>query len=59
MHRLGRTKLVLGDVPTLDELVADVDAVTIDDVTRVIRRVVVDQPRTLAVVGPFDADDFA
>jgi predicted Zn-dependent peptidase len=59
MHRLGRTKLVLGDVPTLDELVADVDAVTIDDVARVIRRVVVDQPRTLAVVGPFDADDFA
>jgi predicted Zn-dependent peptidase len=58
MHRLGRTDLVLGEVPTLDELVAEIDAVTIDDVARVIRRVVIDEPRVLAVVGPFDADDF-
>ncbi len=59
MHRLGRTELVLGDVPTLDELVAEVEAVTNDDVARVIRRVVVDEARILAVVGPFDVDDFA
>ncbi len=59
MHRLGRTELVLDDVPTLDELVAQVDAVTIDDVDRVIRRVIADESRILAVVGPFDASDFA
>jgi predicted Zn-dependent peptidase len=59
MHRLGRTELVLGEVPTLDEIVAEVDAVTADDIARVIGRVVVDEPRILAVVGPFDADDFA
>jgi predicted Zn-dependent peptidase len=59
MHRLGRTELVLGEVPTLDEIVAEVDAVTTDDIARVIGRVVVDEPRILAVVGPFDADDFA
>jgi predicted Zn-dependent peptidase len=58
MHRVGRTELVLDEVPTLDELVAQIDAVTIDDVARVIRRVVIDEPRVLAVVGPFDAEDF-
>ncbi|HZR14640.1 MAG TPA: pitrilysin family protein [Acidimicrobiia bacterium] len=57
MHRLGRNQLVLGSVPTLDELVADVDAVTPDDVARVVGRVLVDEPRTLAVVGPFDESD--
>jgi predicted Zn-dependent peptidase len=59
MHRLGRTELVLDDVPTLDELVAHVDAISMDDVDRVIQRVIAQEPRVLAVVGPFDADDFA
>ena len=59
MHRLGRTELVLDDVPTLDELVAHVDAISTDDVDRVIQRVIAQEPRVLAVVGPFDADDFA
>ncbi|MBV8950775.1 MAG: insulinase family protein [Actinobacteria bacterium] len=59
MHRLGRTELVLGDIPTLDELVAQVDAVTTEDIDRVIRRVVAEEPRILAVAGPFDAEDFA
>lgn len=59
MHRLGRSELTLGEVPSIDELVAAVDAVTPADVERVVQRVLADQPRTLAVVGPFDASDFA
>lgn len=59
MHRLGRNQLVLGSVPTLDALVAEVDAITPDDVARVVERVLAGEPRTLAVVGPFDEPDFA
>jgi predicted Zn-dependent peptidase len=58
MHRLGRSELTLGEVPTVDELVAHVDAVTPDDVRRVTSRVFADEARTLAVVGPFDESDF-
>jgi predicted Zn-dependent peptidase len=59
MHRLGRNELVLGSVPTLDELVAEIDDITPDDVARVVERVLGREPRTLAVVGPFDEPDFA
>ncbi len=59
MHRLGSNELTLGEVPTLDEIGARIDAVEADDVARVIERVLVDGERTLAVVGPFEEDDFA
>jgi predicted Zn-dependent peptidase len=59
MHRLGRSELTLGEIPTLDELVAEVDAVEADDIARVIERVIATEERTLAVVGPFEADRFA
>jgi predicted Zn-dependent peptidase len=52
MHRLGRSELTLGEVPTLDDLVAEVDAVGPGDVARVVDRVVATDERTLAVVGP-------
>jgi predicted Zn-dependent peptidase len=58
MRRLGRSELVEGEVPSLDELVARVAAVTVDDVGRVIERVFRDAPRTLAVVGPHEPADF-
>ena len=32
MHRIGRHELSMGEVPTLDEVVADVEAVSADDV---------------------------
>lgn len=54
MHRLGRTEVTLGAIPTLDEVAASIDAVTVDDVARVVERVLVDAPRSLAVVGPCD-----
>ena len=59
MHRLGRSELTTNEVPSVDELVAEIDAITVEDADRVIKRVFADEPRVLAVVGPFDADDFA
>ena len=59
MRRLGRSELVEHDVPSLDELVDRIERVTPGDVDRVIDRVFHDAPRTLAVVGPHEASDFA
>jgi len=58
MHRLGRNEVTLGDVPSLDEVVAHIDAVTRADVARVVDRVLASGPRTLAVVGPFSEQRF-
>ena len=54
MHRIGRSELTTGEVPSVDELVADVEAVTPEDVARVIQRVLAAEPRVLSIVGPFD-----
>jgi predicted Zn-dependent peptidase len=54
MHRIGRAELTMGEVPTLDWVVEQVEAVTGDDVGRVIDRVLGDGERTLALVGPAD-----
>ncbi len=59
MHRLGRSELTTDDVPSVDELVEAIDAVTVEDAARVIQRVFAEEPRVLAVVGPFDAQEFA
>ena len=48
----------MGTGPTLDEVVADVEAVTAADVERVIERILAPGERTLAVVGPVDAASF-
>jgi predicted Zn-dependent peptidase len=54
MHRLGSSELILGEALSLDEVAARVDAVTPDDITRVVSRLFSSGPRTLAVVGPVD-----
>jgi predicted Zn-dependent peptidase len=59
MRRLGRAELVEGEIATLDELIARIGSVTIDDTRRVIERVFADARRTLAVVGPHDEREFA
>lgn len=59
MHRLGRSELTTNDVPSVDELVAEIEAITVEDAERVIQRVFADEPRVLAVVGPFDPEAFA
>jgi predicted Zn-dependent peptidase len=54
MNRMGRAELTMGEVPSLDWVVEQVDAVTDDDVARVIDRVLGGGERTLALVGPPD-----
>jgi predicted Zn-dependent peptidase len=54
MHRLGSSELMLGEAPSLDEVVERVEAVTPDDIARVVTRLFSSGPRTLAVVGPVD-----
>jgi predicted Zn-dependent peptidase len=58
MRRLGRSEMLEGDVPSLDEVVGRIERVTPDDITRVIDRVFKEAPRTLAVVGPHDESEF-
>ena len=52
MNRMGRAELTMGEIPSLDWVVEQVDAVTPDDVARVIDRVLGGGERTLALVGP-------
>jgi predicted Zn-dependent peptidase len=54
MHRLGSSELMLGEALSIDEVTARVDAVTRDDIARVVDRLFSSGTRTLAVVGPVD-----
>jgi predicted Zn-dependent peptidase len=58
MSRLGRSQLAHGRVFTLAELEAQISAVSLDDLARIVQRVVAG-PRTLVVLGPFDEDAFS
>jgi predicted Zn-dependent peptidase len=55
MSRLGKAELVHGEFTGLDESLARVRAVTADQV-RELAADLAARPRSLAVVGPFDAD---
>ena len=57
MSRIGAGMLLHGEVLTVDEVLARVEALTLDDVHAAARAVVA-APRTLSVVGPFDESDF-
>ncbi len=52
MIRLARGELVYGDLLSIDEVLARIDAVTLDDVAAVGAELL-RQPATLAVVGPY------
>jgi predicted Zn-dependent peptidase len=56
MGRIGGGLIARDDVISVDEHLARIRAVTVDDVTRVLQRVF-GGPRTVAAVGPFDADE--
>jgi predicted Zn-dependent peptidase len=58
MHRIGRSLLMHGDVPPIDEVTAAFTAVTVDDVGRVAARLL-ESPRSLAVVSPLKEDRVA
>jgi predicted Zn-dependent peptidase len=57
MGRIGAGLLLHGEVLTIDEVVARVEAVTLEEVHAAATELV-GAPRTLSVVGPFDASDF-
>ncbi|MEX5632227.1 M16 family metallopeptidase [Parafrankia sp. FMc2] len=58
MSRLGKSELVHGEILSVDEVLARVEAVTLDDV-RALAGELVDQPWSLGVIGPFDDHDFS
>ncbi len=58
MGRIGASMLLHGQVPTVDEVLARIEAVGRDEVL-VEAQALVGAPRTLSAVGPFDDDDFA
>ena len=58
MSRIGKAALVHGEVLSVDELVARIDAVTPDDV-RAVADLVLNQPLSLGIIGPFDDRDFS
>jgi predicted Zn-dependent peptidase len=55
MSRLGKSELVHGELLSVDEVLARVDAVTLEDV-RVMAADLVEQPWGLGVIGPFKDD---
>ena len=56
MSRLGKGELVQGEIPTVDELLARIAAVTVEDVADVCAEVLV-RPFAAAAVGPASAQD--
>ncbi|GAA4218487.1 M16 family metallopeptidase [Actinocatenispora rupis] len=57
MTRLGKGELLYGDLMSVDELLARIDAVTVDDV-RAVAADLLSRTMSLAVVGPFADHDF-
>jgi predicted Zn-dependent peptidase len=55
MSRIGKAELVYGEQLSVDQVLARIDQVTLDDVSAVAADVLTATP-TLAVVGPFDED---
>jgi len=58
MSRIGKALLVHGEVLTVDDLIARIDAVTPDDV-RAVADLVLNRPLSLGIIGPFPDQDFA
>jgi predicted Zn-dependent peptidase len=57
MGRIGAAQLLYHEVVSVDEVLARIESVTLDDVREVAAELAA-APRTLSVVGPFDATDF-
>ncbi len=59
MSRLGKSELVYPRLEPVDEILAEIDAVTHDQV-REVATTMLAQPKALAIVGPFDTgEEFA
>lgn len=53
---IGGQELLLGSVCSIEEAVAEMDAVTLEDLQRVAREVIEPTRIHLAVVGPYRSD---
>ena len=53
---LGAQELLVGRIRTIDDVGKLVDAVTVDDLQRVARQLLVPDQLNLAIVGPFRSD---
>lgn len=58
MSRLGKSELVHGEILSIDEVIARIDTVILDDVARVAADLLAPERRVLTVIGPFTEDDF-
>ena len=58
MSRLGKSELAQGEVLSVDETLARIDAVSLADVARIAAEVL-GQPLSLGAVGPFDVGELA
>ncbi len=58
MSRIGKGELVHGELLSVDEVLARVESVTLDDV-RTVAGDLLAQPLALGVIGPFDDHDFS
>jgi predicted Zn-dependent peptidase len=57
MSRLAKSELLYGDLMSVDELLARVDRVTLDEVNELATDLLA-RPLSLAVVGPFEPSAF-
>ena len=55
MSRLGKAELVYGELLSVDEVLARINAVTVDDV-QMLAHELLGQPLALAAIGPYDDD---
>ena len=53
MNRIGKNELTLGKHYTLDEMIARIDSVTMEDVDAIIQRMV-EKPFAVSMVGASD-----
>ncbi|HVX68791.1 MAG TPA: pitrilysin family protein [Mycobacteriales bacterium] len=59
MSRLGKSELVYGELMTVNEVIAAIDSVTLDDVQEIAADLFT-RPTSLAVIGPYnDGQEFA
>ncbi len=56
VHWVGRQLALTGNIVTIEETLANIDAVTLEDLRRVAERILRPEDFRLAVLGPFDGD---
>jgi predicted Zn-dependent peptidase len=58
MSRLGKGELCHGEILTPDEMIARIDALSLDEVQRAAQETLGAQPWALSIVGPAGDRDF-